>query len=148
MTISMEEENQKVKNGRKMCGSMREFIDELEAHGKLHRVSKEVDPSWEISCMARWIYQGFPMEERFGLLFENVKGSSMAVATPLIGASRQVYARALGTTPQKIHEVWLQALRQPIAPKEVKSAPAQEVVIGKGEIDLSYLPVPIWTWQR
>ena len=52
MTISTKE-SRKVKNGRKMHGSMREFIDELEAHGKLHRVSKEVDPSWEVSCMAR-----------------------------------------------------------------------------------------------
>ena len=52
MTISMEEESRKVKNGRKMWGSMREFIDELEAQGKLHRVSKEVDPSGEVSCIA------------------------------------------------------------------------------------------------
>jgi len=144
MTISTKE-NRKVRNGRKMHGSMREFIDELEAQGKLQRVSKEVDPSWEVSCMARWIYQGLPMEERFGLLFENVKGSSMAVATPLIGASRQVYALALGTTPEKIHEVWLQAMRQPIAPQEVQSGPAQELVIEKGDVDLSALPVPVWT---
>ncbi|MCZ6767951.1 MAG: UbiD family decarboxylase [Acidobacteria bacterium] len=144
MTISMEK-SQKVKNRRKMCGSMREFIDELEAHGKLQRVSKQVDPSWEVSCMARWVYQGLPMEERFGLLFENVKGSSMTVATPLIGASREVYALALGTTPDQIHEVWLEALRQPIAPKEVQSAPVQEVVVGREEVDLANLPVPIWT---
>ena len=144
MTISMEK-SQKVKNRRKMCGSMREFIDELEARGKLQRVSKQVDPSWEVSCMARWVYQGLPMEERFGLLFENVKGSSMTVATPLIGASREVYALALGTTPDQIHEVWLEALRQPIAPEEVQSAPVQEVVVGREDVDLANLPVPIWT---
>ena len=144
MTVPMEK-NRKAGSRRKMCGSMRELIDQLEACGKLHRVSKQVDPSWELSCMARWVYQGFPMEERFALFFENVKGSSIPVATPVIGASRQVYALALGTTPEKIHDVWLGALRQPIAPQEVQSAPSQEIVIEGNEVDLSYLPVPIWT---
>ena len=34
------------------------------------------------------------------------------------------------------------ALGQPIGPQEVKSAPAQEGVIGKGEVDLSYFACP------
>ena len=95
--------------------------------------------------MARWIYQGLRMEDRFALLFENIKGFDIRVATPLIGASRQVYALALGTTPEKIHEVWLEALRHPIPPQVVDSSPLDEVVIEGDDVDLSYLPVPIWT---
>ncbi|MDA2934857.1 UbiD family decarboxylase [Acidobacteria bacterium AH-259-D05] len=144
MTISMEK-GQEIKDRQKMCSSMREFIEVLESHGKLRRVEKEVDPSWEVSCIARWVYQGHRMEDRFALLFENVKGSTLAVATPVIGASRQVYALALGTTPEQIHEVWLEALRHPLPPQVVDSSPVHEVVIEGEGLDLSYLPVPIWT---
>lgn len=143
MTVGAEEK--KEVQGRKMCSSMRELIELLESHGKFHRVQKEVDHTWEVSCMARWIYQGLRMEDRFALLFENIKGFDIRVATPLIGASRQVYALALGTTPEKIHEVWLEALRHPIPPKVVDSSPLDEVVIEGDDVDLSYLPVPIWT---
>ena len=129
----------------KLCATMRELIELLESRGKLHRVKKEVDPSWEIACMARWVYQGFPMQDRFALLFENVKGSSMSVVTPLIGASRDVYAMALATTPDQIHNRWLHALRNPLNPVVVSASPAQEVVSERSEVDLSRLPVPIWT---
>jgi len=124
---------------------MREYIKVLEANGKLYRVIRTVDKSWEISCMARWVYQGFSEERRFALLFEDVKDSFMPVATGLIGASREVYALAIGTTPDRIHDIWLRALSNPIAPKVVPSGPVQEVVIPKDQIDLTYLPVPIWT---
>ena len=124
---------------------MRALIKVLESRGKLHRVRKSVDLSWEVACMARWVYQGLPEDERFALLFENVKGATMPVATPVIGASRQVYAIAMGTTPEKIHDVWLQAMRHPVPPCVVESAPVQEFVISGKDVDLAYLPVPMWT---
>ena len=124
---------------------LRELLSVLEENGKLRRVKRQVDPTWELSCMARWVFQGFPPERRFALLFENVKGSSMSVGTALLGASRDVYALAMGTTPEKIHDAWLQALRNPLPPKVVDSAPVHEVVIPKEKIDLAYLPVPTWT---
>lgn len=124
---------------------LREYLGVLEAHGKLRHVKNEVDPSTELAPMARWVYQGFPEESRFGLLFENVKGSTMPVATALLGASREVYALALGTTPDKIHDVWLQGLRNPLPPRAVHSGPVQEIVIAGNDVDLSSLPVPTWT---
>ncbi|MBI3089432.1 MAG: UbiD family decarboxylase [Candidatus Tectomicrobia bacterium] len=124
---------------------LRDYLGLLESHGKLRRVKRQVDPSWELSCMARWVYQGFPEDRRFGLLFENVKGSSMSVGTALIGASRDVYALAMGATPEKIHDTWLRALRNPLPPKLVNSGPAHEVVIPKEKVDLTSLPVPTWT---
>ena len=130
---------------RKMCASMRDLIELLESHGQLRRVQKEVDHTWEVACIARWIYQGHSMKDRFALLFENVKGSDISITTPLIGASRQVYALALGTTPEKIHKVWIEALRDRISPQVVDSSPVQDVVIQGEKVDLSYLPVPIWT---
>lgn len=127
---------------------MRELIATLEAQGKLRHVKKAVDASWELSCMARWMFQGFDEERRFALMFDNVKGSSMPVCTALIGASRQVYAIALGTTPEKIHDVWLAALRHPLPHRTVDTAPVQEVVIPRQQIDLAYLPAPIWTPRK
>ncbi len=124
---------------------IREYIKVLEAKGKLYRVTTPVDKSWEISCMAKWVYQGFSEDERFALLFEDVKDSSIPVATGLIGASREVYALALGTTPDGIHDTWLRALSNPIAPKVVPSGPVHDVMIPKDQIDLNTLPVPIWT---
>ncbi len=38
---------------------IREYIKVLEAKGRLYRVTTPVDKSWEISCMAKWVYQGF-----------------------------------------------------------------------------------------
>jgi UbiD family decarboxylase len=143
MTVSVEKK--KEVQGRKMCSSMRQLIELLESSGKLRRVQKEVDHNWEVACIARWIYQGLRMEDRFALLFENIKGSDIPIATPLIGASREVYALALGTTPEKIHEAWLEALRHPIPPRVVDSSPLHDVVIEGDNVDLSYLPVPIWT---
>ncbi|MBI2821067.1 MAG: UbiD family decarboxylase [Acidobacteria bacterium] len=133
------------KPAKAACDDMRSLIAVLESHGRLHRVKKEVDPAWEIACMARWVYQGLAEEKRFGLLFERVKGSRIPVATALIGASREGYALAMGTTPERIHEVWLRAMRQPVAPRTVESGPVHEVVIPREKVDLSYLPVPMWT---
>lgn len=124
---------------------MRALIRVLEQKGKLFRVKKAVDLSWEVGAMARWIYQGFAEDQRFALLFEHIQGHTIPVATALIGASRDVYAIAMGTTPDRIHEVWLRAMRHPIAPVVVDQAPVQEVVIPEKEVDLSRLPVPMWT---
>ena len=124
---------------------MREYIKVLETKGKLRRVKNAVDKNWEISSMAKWVYLGFNEEQRFALLFEEVKDSSMPVATGLIGASREVYALAMGTTPDRIHELWLQALDHPLAPKVVTSAAVQEFILTKKRVDLGCLPVPIWT---
>jgi len=64
---------------------IREYIKVLEAKGKLYRVTTPVDKSWEISCMAKWVYQGFSEDERFALLFEDVKDSSIPVHRSLTG---------------------------------------------------------------
>lgn len=54
-------------------GDLRDFLVALEEHGMLRRVTRPVERSWELACIARWPYQAVPARERFGLLFE--KGS-------------------------------------------------------------------------
>ena len=78
---------------------IREHLAALESKGKLRRIQKNVDHTWEVACLARWMFQALPDEERFGLLFERVKGHDMPVMTGVLGASRATYATALETEP-------------------------------------------------
>ena len=51
---------------------IRDYLAALEEKGKLRRIQKSVDRTWELSCLARWMFQALPEGERFGLLFEQV----------------------------------------------------------------------------
>ena len=83
---------------------LRHYLEILEQKGKLRRVKKEVDKDWELACIARWVFQSLPENERYGLRFENVKGFDVPVVLGALGASREVYALALETTVEKIYE--------------------------------------------
>ena len=124
---------------------MRDFLGALEAKGKLRRVQKEVDHTWELACLARWMFQALPEKERFGLIFEKIKGSKIPVMTGILGASRESYAMALETEPDLINDKWVRALRHPIPPRQVGSGSSQEVVTTGDEVDLGKIPIPIWT---
>ena len=124
---------------------LRDYLATLEDRGKLRRIQKTVDHTWELACLARWMFQALPEKDRFGLLFEQVKGFDIPVMTAVLGASRETYAIALGTEPDQINDKWVQALLHPITPRLVETAPSQEVVLMGEDIDLNALPIPIWT---
>ncbi|MBT3553466.1 MAG: UbiD family decarboxylase [Rhodospirillaceae bacterium] len=111
----------------------------------LRRVHKTVDRSWEPASMIKWAFQALSNEDRFGLLFENVDGSSLPLCTGLLGASRQAYALALGIEPDDINRCWENALLNPIKPISVDTAPCQEIVQTGEDVRLGELPVPTWT---
>ena len=96
-------------------------------------------------CLIKWMFQALPDEERFGLLFENVKDSTFPLITGAIGASREAYAIALGVEPEQINKTWIQGLRNPKLPRTVEKAPCQEVVRQGDEVKLGELPIPVWT---
>ena len=60
---------------------MRDDLAALEQQNLLERITREVDYSWEDACLAKWMYQALPVEQRFGLYFQNVKGSTILVVT-------------------------------------------------------------------
>lgn len=128
-----------------MYRDMRDFLAALEAKGKLRRIQKEVDHTWELACLARWMFQALPEAERFGMVFERVKGFKIPVMTAVLGASRENYAIALETEPDQINEKWVKALRNPIPPRRVISGPSQQVVYTGDQVDLGKIPIPIWT---
>ncbi len=153
---------------------LREFIALLEARGELTRVSAPVDPYLEMTEICdRTLRDGGP-----ALLFENPTGHTVPVLANLFGTPQRV---ALGMGEESVaalREVGklLAYLKEPdpprgmkdawralpiykkvldMAPKRVRNAPCQQVVIEAGEVDLSRLPIqtcwpgdagPLITW--
>ena len=153
---------------------LRDFIAQLERAGELKRISVEVDPRLEMTEIAdRVLRAGGP-----ALLFERPRGGNMPVLANLFGTVRRV-ALGMGTDdPAKLREIGklLAYLKEPeppkglrdawdklpvlkqvlnMAPKEVRSAPCQDVAWEGSEVDLSRLPIqhcwpgdvaPLITW--
>jgi 4-hydroxy-3-polyprenylbenzoate decarboxylase len=153
---------------------LRDFIGRLEAIGELKRVALEVSPRLEMTEICdRVLRQGGP-----ALLFERPAGHSMPVLANLFGTVRRVCLamgaadtaalRELGKLlaylrepdpPAGLRDAWekLPLLKQVLnmQPKELSSAPCQEVVWEGKDVDLSRLPVqtcwpgdagPLITW--
>ena len=128
--------------------TLREFLEVAERHGRLRRMSLPVDRLWEPGCLVKWVFQGLPMQQRFGLRFDKVTGSPFPLVTGALGASVESYAQALGVSPGEVNEHWVRALLAPRMPVTVEAAPCQEVVHTGDAVDLGILPVPVWTPAR
>jgi 4-hydroxy-3-polyprenylbenzoate decarboxylase len=153
---------------------LRDFIAQLEKMGELKRIAIEVDPRLEMTEIAdRVLRAGGP-----ALLFENPKGSSIPVLANLFGTVKRVALGMGENDPSRLREVGklLAYLKEPeppkglrdawdkwpvlkqvlnMAPKEVRSAPCQEIVWEGADVDLSRLPIqhcwpgdvaPLITW--
>ena len=137
---------------------LRDFIDQLEKMGELKRITTEVDPYLEMTEICdRTLRAGGP-----ALLFENPKGYDTPVLGNLFGTAKRVALgmgrsdvtalRGIGELlaflkepepPKGIKDAWqkLPVFKQVMnmAPKEVRSAPCQQIVIEKDQIDLFLL---------
>jgi len=153
---------------------LRDFIAQLEKMGELKRIAIEVDPKLEMTEIAdRVLRAGGP-----ALLFENPKGHAIPVLANLFGTVRRVALGMGEDDPTRLREIGklLAYLKEPeppkglrdawdkwpvlkqvlnMAPKEVRSAPCQEIVWEGADVDLSRLPVqhcwpgdvaPLVTW--
>ena len=153
---------------------LRDFLQLLEQKGQLKRIGIEVDPNLEMTEIAdRVLRAGGP-----AILFEHVKGHTMPVLANLFGTPERVALgmgqdsvaalREVGETlaflrqpepPKGMREawdqlpIWKQILN--LAPKEVRSAPCQDIVWEGDAVDLSKIPVqtcwpgdagPLITW--
>ena len=153
---------------------LRDFIAQLEGLGELKRIAAEVDPKLEMTEVCdRVLRAGGP-----ALLFEKPKGHAMPVLGNLFGTPHRValgmgedspaalreVGKLLATLkepepPKGLRDAWdkLPVLKQVLnmAPKEVSSAPCQEIVREGKDVDLSRLPIqtcwpgdvaPLITW--
>jgi 4-hydroxy-3-polyprenylbenzoate decarboxylase len=153
---------------------LREFIAMLEARGELTRVTASVDPYLEMTEICdRTLRMGGP-----ALLFENPKGHDIPVLGNLFGTPERV---ALGMGEESVDALrevgrLLAYLKEPdpprgmkeawrslpifkkvldMAPKTVRNAPCQEIVVEAADVDLARLPIqtcwpgdagPLITW--
>jgi len=144
--------------------SLRDFIQRLEAEGRLVRVTEQVSTELEMTeIQTRVLAESGP-----AILFENVvnehgEKSSMPVLVNLFGTVERV-AWGMNREPHELRGVGetLAFLRQPepprgikdvismlplakqvlsMKPKRVKKAPVQEVVLTGDDIDLDKLPI-------
>ncbi len=153
---------------------LRDFIGQLERLGELKRVPAEISPRLEMTEICdRVLRQGGP-----AILFERPLGHSIPVLGNLFGTVRRV-ALAMGVEevaslreigkllaylrepdpPQGLRDAWhkLPLLKKVLdmRPKELSSAPCQEIVWEGKDVDLARLPVqtcwpedagPLITW--
>jgi 4-hydroxy-3-polyprenylbenzoate decarboxylase len=153
---------------------LRDFLGQLEGIGELRRVRAEVSPRLEMTEICdRVLRQGGP-----AMLFERPAGHSMPVLGNLFGTVRRVCLamgvadtaalRELGKLlaylrepepPRGLRDAWekLPLLKQVLnmQPREISSAPCQEIVWEGKDADLARLPVqtcwpedagPLITW--
>jgi len=153
---------------------LRDFLAQLEHRGELKRIGVEVDPYLEITEICdRTLRAGGP-----ALLFENPKGSNIPLLGNLFGTPQRV-AFGMGADsvdalrdvgrllaqlkepdpPKGMKDAWekLPVFRKVLdmAPKEVKGALCQSVVLDGDDVDLGRFPIqtcwpgdagPLITW--
>lgn len=111
--------------------NLRDFLSKLEQENNLVRIKKEVSAKYEI---ANVIYS---LDEK-PVIFENVKGYDFPVFAG-ITSDRDVIAKGLDTTKDKLLLKLVKALQNPKEPEMVDKAPCQEVIIK--DPDLSKIPL-------
>ena len=140
-----------------MFESLRDFVGALRAAGELHEVSVPVDPHLEIAEIAdRCVKRGGP-----ALLFTDVKGSQFPLLINALASERRMamalgvdqlddlgakVARVLalakpGPLTSKIAELFSARDLLSVAPKSVRAAACQEIVVEGDDVDLRQLPV-------
>src|SRR5476649_2874145 len=135
---------------------LHEHLEELKKRGLLLTIDRPVDKDSELHPLVRWQFVGGMAEaDRKAFLFTNVTDGrgrkyAMPVVVGAIAANRAIYSVGMGVPVGEIQKKWDHAMAHPIAPRVVKDAVCQEVVIqgkaliGKGK-GLDMLPIPIST---
>ena len=153
---------------------LRDFLAQLERLGELKRVGVEVDPRLEMTEICDRVLKGGGP----AILFEKPRGHTIPVLGNLFGTVRRVAMgmgedspaalREIGRLlaylkepepPRGLREAWdkLPLLKKVLdmAPREVSSAPCQEIVWEGQDVDLARLPIqtcwpgdvgPLITW--
>ena len=133
---------------------VREHLNALDERGKLVRIKKQINKDTQLMPLVRWQFRGLQEHQRKAFLFENVidvqgKRYDMPVAVGTLAASTEIYGIGLNCVPDQIHERWTKAQMHPIAPVQINSGPAQEIVWQGADLlnghGLDMLPVPIST---
>ncbi|UCG66400.1 MAG: UbiD family decarboxylase [Deltaproteobacteria bacterium] len=135
--------------------SLRDYLEHLRSERQIFVVDRLINKDTELMPLVRCQYRGLEESERRPFLFTQVTDAKKrtyesAVLVGALGASKQIYARALGCGVEEIREKWNQAIVNPIEPILVKDAKApvhEEVYTGDAiqQVGLDEFPIPIST---
>ncbi len=120
----------------------RTLLDILEDRGELYRITRPVEPRFEMPAVMEHIER-----ERRAFIFENVKGARFPVVGGLLNRI-ECYGWALGSVPGEPFgtsdlDARIEAAKgASLPPREVSSGPVTEVVLTGSDINLADLPVP------
>ncbi len=122
-----------------MFKDFRDYLDNLEKHGLLLRVTKEVDVRYEIAAGIRKISDN----NGPALLFENIKGYPGWRAVGGLFATPRLMAFALETEEKedKLLGRYLEFDQRRIESVLVPSGPVKEVILKGNDVDLTKLPI-------
>lgn len=120
---------------------LRSFIAALENEGQLTRISRRVEPRFELPALA------VQLEQRGqAYIFENVAGADVPLVGGLLSNPRRLglaIGRASDHYDHRDHaRHFAAAVQQPIAHRVVASGPVKEQILRGKDIDLARLPVP------
>ena len=118
-----------------MVANFRGYLDTLKENDELTVISKPTD--------LRDVAALVPQSAK-ALLFANVRGYSMPVASGLL-QSRKRIALGMEAPYEKIESKLRAAMDHPVKPKRVTKAPVKEVIRAKNKVDLYELPVPVFS---
>lgn len=120
----------------------RGLVKLLEERGELYRISRPVEPRFEMPAVMEQIER-----ERRGFLFENVRGARFPVVGGVLNRM-ECYGWALGSRPGEPYTAsdldarFEQAKAAGIPPGVITDAPVREVIRTGAEINTADLPVP------
>ncbi len=119
---------------------LRSFLAELQEHGELVEVTREVSLTHEIGSVIATLEK----QQGPAVKFSNVEGNSVPIVGGLLGTHKKI-ALALETTPEEVVDKLDGILDAPISPREVSAegAPCREHVYTGDEVDLTSIPIPI-----
>ncbi len=122
-----------------MAQDLRSYLDLVRGKNPADvvTVAKEVDPAFEISATVAKLQS--EARKRPVLTFEKVEGTDFPVLTNL-HASRSRLALSMGAEPRGMLAKYLDAMENPIPPREVNTGPAKEVILTGDAVDLGRLP--------
>ena len=102
--------------------SMRDFIEQAESEGMLHRIKAEVDWDLELSHIAKLNEE----EKGPALLFENVKDYDSPVITSVCTTTQRlamIMGTSMDSTLVDLMRLWVEKHETKVPPKWVDSGP-------------------------
>lgn len=118
-----------------MNQDLRDYLETLQSHSQLRRVSEPVDLRYLSALISRTHFDT-------AVLVERPAGYDLRVAGGLL-TTRQRLALALGCGYSQVYERVWQAQQKGIPARVVRDSPAKDVTVAGDSVDLSALPVPV-----